>query len=72
MMPSETFGARFAAGFQLAHQGANLIEQRTLIEAFPGGDDPNGCHAVPVRFLGGFGHGFGIHEAVFGRAGLVM
>jgi hypothetical protein len=63
---------RFAAGFQFAHPGANLIEQRTFVEAFPGGDQPDGRHTVSVRFIGGFGNGFRIHEAVFGRAGLVM
>ena len=63
---------RFASGFQLAHPRANLIEQRAFVEAFPGGDQADGRHAVSVRFIGGFGHGFRIHEAVSGRAGLVM
>ena len=72
MMPSETSGPRFAGGLHFTHAGADFIEHRAFVQPFPRGDEADGGDAIFIRLLGGFGHGFGINESVFRRAGLVM
>ena len=64
-------GTGLAAGLQFADAVANFVEHRPFVQPFPRGDEADGGDAIFIRFLGGFLDGFGIHETVFGRAGLV-
>jgi len=60
-----------AAGFHLPHARADLVQHGTFIQAFPGGHQAHGGDVMAAGLVGRFRNGFGVHETVFGGAGLV-
>ena len=65
-------GARLAASFQFTYAVAHFIKYRAFVETFPRGDEADGGDGIFIRLVRRFSHGFGINEAIFRRAGLVM
>ena len=65
-------GTGLAAGLQFADAVADFIQNGTFVQTFPGGDETDSGYGILVGLIGGFEDGFGVNEAVFRRAGLVM
>ena len=64
-------GTGFAAVLEFFEAIADLVENRTFFEAFPGGNEAKGCHPILFCFVGSGQDWRKIDEAVAGRVGLV-